>query len=167
MRPTSLLSILLTSLVLWAQPAPAARPKTPPAASTPVAASEARRAAIVKFCRKNKGRKVGDGQCWSLANEAFKATGARRVKGQLRVWGPEVNLRKESPRPGDILECDKTRFSDGSYTSGQHTAVIIEVYSRTMVRIAEQNMGGALRVSERNLDLSGVRSGRIFVYRPQ
>ena len=139
----------------------------PLAQSAEPAASDARRAAIVAFCRKNSGRKVGNGECWTLANEAFKATGAARPAGQLRVWGRKLDLRRESPLPGDILECDRTRFADGSWVPTQHTVVIMGVYSATHVRIAEQNYGGKKKVRERDLELSGIRGGTIAVYRPQ
>jgi hypothetical protein len=141
-----------------------ASPVSSPSSMTTV--SDSRRAAIVAFCRKNSGRKVGDGECWALANEAFKATGARRPQGQLRVWGRQLDLRRESPLPGDILECDGTRFSDGSYVSKQHTAVIIAVHSPGFVRIAEQNYAGKKKVRERDLEISGLRSGKIMIYRP-
>ena len=178
MNPTSILrSVLLPVLLLSALPACSEKLKTNtsmvpvPADAAPAAKSASssggRGKAIVAFCRKNSGRKVGDGQCWALANEAFKATGAQRVKGQTRVWGRQVNLRTESPQPGDILECDGTRFSDGSYTTSKHTAVIMHVHSPSQVRIAEQNFNNSKRIKERDLDISGIRSGRIYVYRPQ
>lgn len=118
------------------------------------------------FCQKNRGKKVGDGECWALANEAFKHIGAQRPAGQLRVWGRRLDLRRELPAPGDILECDRTKFSDGSYVSAQHTAVIMSVHSEACVRIAEQNFAGRKKVSERELKLSGIRGGSIAVYRP-
>ena len=159
MNPTSFIRILF---FLIASTAPLLAGKPAPAGT-----SDARRAAIVSFCHKNNGRKVGNGECWTLANEAFKATGAQRPKGQLRVWGRQLDLRRESPLPGDILECDRTRFSDGSYVPAQHTAVIIGIRSASLVRIAEQNHGGKKRVRERVLALSGVLSGKIYIYRPQ
>jgi hypothetical protein len=155
-------------LPLFALAAAAVAVASPVSSQAPITSvSDSRRASIVAFCRKNSGRKVGDGECWALANEAFKATGARRPQGQLRVWGRQLDLRRESPLPGDILECDGTRFSDGSYVSKQHTAVIIAVHSPGFVRIAEQNFAGKKKVRERNLEISGLRSGKIFIYRPQ
>jgi hypothetical protein len=171
MKPTSILRIVLPAFLLSALPGCADKPKAsaaPVAASSPTvspATSAARRRAIVTFCRKNAGRKVGNGECWTLANEAFKVAGARRPKGEVRVWGRRLDLKRESPQAGDILECDRTRFSDGSYVPTKHTAVIVGVHSSTLVRVAEQNYGGK-RVKERDLDLDGVRSGRIYVYRP-
>ncbi len=160
--------LLLLLLLLLTPPAGFAAPESKPKSSTAATSvSDSRRAAIVAYCRKHSGRKVGDGECWALANEAFKATGARRPNGQLRVWGRQLDLRRESPLPGDILECDKTRFADGSYTTSHHTAVIVAVHSPTRVRIAEQNFAGKKRVHERDLEIGGLRGGRIFIYRPQ
>jgi hypothetical protein len=165
MNPTRLAQVLFLTTILAAPvPSIAGREES---AGKDAPNSEARRAAIVVFCRKHKGRKVGNGECWTLANEAFKHTGATRPGGALRVWGRRLNLRRESPLPGDILECDRTRFSDGYYVPVQHTAVIIGVHSATRVRIAEQNVGGVRKVKERDVDLSGIRGGTIAVFRPQ
>lgn len=161
MSPTRLLPALLAFLILPVRPAFAGR-ETPSATS----ASDARRAALVSFCRKHRGRKVGTGDCWSLANEAFKAIGAQRPGRDYRVWGRRLDLRRESPLPGDILECDRTRFSDGSYVTQQHTAIIVGVQSATVVRIAEQNYGYKKKVTERDLALSPLRGGSIAIYRP-
>lgn len=154
---------ILIALLLSPLTSTAGNPKS----SATTSVSDARRAAIVAYCQQNKGKKVGDGECWALANEAFKSTGAQRPQGQLRVWGRQLDLRRESPLPGDILECDGTRFSDGSYVSTQHTAVIIGVQSPTLVRIAEQNFARKKKVLMRDLELSGIRRGTIAVYRPQ
>jgi hypothetical protein len=161
MKPTLLCALF--TLLVSALTCPAETPKS----AAPVSVSDARRAAIVSFCQKNRGRKVGNGECWTLANEAFKTTGAQRPKGQLRVWGRRLDLKRESPLPGDILECDRTRFADGSYVLAQHTAVIVGVQSATLVRIAEQNFAGKKKVLMRDLELSGLRGGSIAVYRPQ
>ncbi len=163
---------LLLSLVFLTvfPPGPAqvfAGPKKGAAADSTSSSSTARRAGIVAFCAKNRGKAVGNGECWTLANEAFKQVGAKRPDGELRVWGRMLNLKREAPAPGDILECDRTRFADGSYTPGNHTAVIIGTTStQGVVKIAEQNFAGKRKVTERLLDLNGVQSGRIFVYRP-
>jgi hypothetical protein len=122
--------------------------------------------AVAAFAQKNKGRRVGDGQCWALANEAFKACGLRRPEGQLRVWGREVKWRREPLQPGDIIEIKAARFSDGTYTPSSHTMIVVRPLDGTRTRIAEQNFAGKLRVTERDMDLAGLRSGSLFVYRP-
>ena len=167
MKPAHLIAFVLAALTgLPLSPLPAFAGRNPePAADS--ASSSTRRAGIVAFCRKNRNKKVGDGECWALANEAFKQTGARRPGREIRVWGRQINLRTESPLPGDILECDRTRFADGSYTTAQHTAVIMAPAGPGTFLIAEQNFAGKKKVKERVLDLRGVRSGSIAVYRPQ
>lgn len=130
------------------------------------AAVDASPHSLVKFCRAHRGKKVGDGECWALANEGFKATGRKRPGPDLRVWGQPVNWRREAILPGDILECEKTRFADGSTVPTKHTAVVIHVYGGPRVRIAEQNSAGRYYVTERDLDLGTVRSGRVALYRP-
>ena len=157
-----LLGTILMPLPSLAENRKSQTPAPAPSATT----AGARRAAIVAFCQKNRGKKVGNGECWTLANEAFKQCGARRPGGDLRVWGRSLNLKRETPLPGEILECDGTRFADGTYVPAKHTAVIVGVHSATLVRIAEQNVAGRKKVSERDLDLSGIRGGRIFIYRP-
>ncbi|MGY8639786.1 MAG: hypothetical protein ACKVJU_01685 [Verrucomicrobiales bacterium] len=43
---------------------------------------------IVAFVKTNKSKQVGNGKCWTLANEAFKASEAKRPVGKgLLVWG--------------------------------------------------------------------------------
>ncbi len=168
MRPTTLLTLpvlLLAAIATTPLPALAGNKKASPAVREPATATRAKGTAIVTFCTKNRGKKVGDGECWALANEAFKQTGARRPGSDTRVWGRRLNLKKESPQPGDILECEQTRFADGSYVPTKHTAVILGARG-LVVRLAEQNFAGKKKVTERDVDLNGVRSGRIFVYRP-
>ncbi len=154
---------LLLALLLSALPCLAGKSKSTAAPG----GSDARGTAIVAYCQKSRGKKIGNGECWTLANEAFKSTGAKRPEGQLRVWGRRLDLRRETPLPGDILECDRTRFADGSYVMAQHTAVIIGVQSATLVRIAEQNFSGKKKVTMRDLELGSIRGGSIAVYRPQ
>ena len=54
---------------------------------------------IVRFASSMIGKKVGNGQCWTLAAEALKAAGAEPPKGY--TFGDEIPL--EDLQPGDIL----------------------------------------------------------------
>lgn len=122
-------------------------------------------AAIVEFCRLNEGRKVGDGECWTLANEAFKATGKTRPGGASRIWGREVNYKSEGVRPGDIVEFENVLMPDGYRTGTHHTAIVAAGGSGD-ITIAEQNMAGARGVAFRPMNLKAKLQGRISVYRP-
>ncbi len=121
---------------------------------------------IVRFCRLNKGRQVGNGQCWSLPNEAFKAAGKSRPGSDLRVWGRMVNTSKEQIRSGDIVEFESASFSEGIVTGRNHTAVVIAEGPSDQFTVAEQNVNGMKIVSFREMSLKTLRSGKVTVYRP-
>ena len=121
---------------------------------------------MVEFCHLNKGRKVGDGQCWALANEAFKAAGKKRPGSDLRVWGRVVNPATESIQAGDIVEFESARFSEGVITGGNHTAVVVVGGSASKFTVAEQNFGGMHSVGFRQMSLTNLVFGKVVVYRP-
>jgi hypothetical protein len=121
---------------------------------------------IASFCISKNGQRVGDGECWTLANEAFKSAGASRPKGQSRVWGRVVNPARESLKPGDVIEFQNARFTDGNITGANHTVVVVKGGSREKFTIAEQNWGRK-NVRVRDMNLNTLRSGKATVYRPE
>ncbi|RYD18310.1 MAG: CHAP domain-containing protein [Verrucomicrobiaceae bacterium] len=124
---------------------------------------------LVEYCRVNDGRKVGDGQCWSLANEAFKATGKTRPGGSIRVWGSEVNYKSAGVQPGDILEFESATFVDGGrrFTTGPNHTAVVTSGGTGMITVAEQNFMGKKKVVHRQMQLRSPDSGKLRVYRPQ
>jgi hypothetical protein len=121
---------------------------------------------IAAYCVANKGRKVGNGECWTLANEAFKYAGAKRPGSDLRVWGRRVDPAKEGLKAGDVIEFQNARLSDNSYiTAANHTVVVVEGGPQSHFVIAEQNWGKKT-VRFHTLDLTKVSSGKVSVYRP-
>ncbi len=121
---------------------------------------------ITKFCKSKLGKQVGNGECWTLADEAFKACGLKRPGADMRVWGKIVDHKKEKLQPGDIVEFRSARFSDGGFTAPEHTAVVVKGGKRSIV-VAEQNWGGNKTVHERAMDLGGLVSGTLIIYRPE
>lgn len=132
-----------------------------------VNASAGSRAGIVEFCVSKKGRKVGDGECWALANEAMKSAGKSRPGSDMRAWGRLVNPAWESIQAGDILEFERARFSEGIITGSHHTAVVIRGGRAGNFTVAEQNFSGNKRVSFREMSLRTRVSGKVAVYRPE
>ena len=120
---------------------------------------------IVAFCKANLRKQVGNGECWTLANEAFKACGLRRPGSDLRVWGRLIDLETEDLEAGDIVEYQKVGFADGSRTGPFHTSVVVKGGTRGKAIIAEQNWGQKT-VRESPFDINDVVSGKIMVYRP-
>ena len=125
-------------------------------------------AAIVKWCKSQNGQQVGNGECWTLANEAFKNCGAKRPGGDLRGWGRKLDFPKEKPQPGDIVEYRKASFSNGSRTGEKHTAVVTGLGKKKgSLLISEQNWNGVKKVREVEFDPATLTSGEMMFYRPE
>ena len=120
---------------------------------------------ISAYCVKHVGQKVGNGECWTLADESFKSAGAVRPGSDMRVWGRVVNPARESLKPGDVVEFESARFSDGIITGSAHTAVVVSGGSPRQFSIAEQNWGKKT-VRIREMDLTKLVSGKVVVFRP-
>jgi hypothetical protein len=69
--------------------------------------------AFLKFAILSHGRKVGNGQCWTLAEQARKKTGTER-RGS-RDWGKKVDTKEVLP--GDVMEVDRGKAVG-------HTAIV-------------------------------------------
>ena len=124
-----------------------------------------RRGQIAEFCIKHYDMRVGDGECWTLANEAYKACGASRPDKQLRVWGRVVDFVKEPIEPGDVVEFRSARITGYGTTGAEHTAVVIRGGRRGKCKLAEQNWGGVKKVRNISVDLGELVSGEVTVYR--
>ncbi len=123
------------------------------------------RAKVVAYCRAQADRQVGDGECWALANEAFKACGLQRPGRHPRVWGRLIDLTKEKPLPGDIVEFRTARFPD-SITGPEHTAIVVATAAEGRIVVAEQNWCEIKKVSRREMDPAALISGELMFYRP-
>ncbi len=120
--------------------------------------------AIVSFAEENKGKKVGNGECWTLADEAYKSAKASRPGA--RVWGRIVDWENEEIQPGDILELESAKFSDGSKSGPNHTAIVISKGNDGSFSVHHQNWGRPGKiVSESHFDLTKLTSGKAMVYR--
>ena len=147
---------------------------------------------ILAFCRENLGKKIGNGQCGSLAAEALKNVGAPARGADWPgegdyVWGdPVAWLKAGSNGPkgakelahveaGDIIQFHKTRFSGldhsnwGAYRmqAQHHTAVVESVdLTHEAVTILHQNWNHHEVVRRQTLYLRGMTSGWLRIYRP-
>ena len=108
---------------------------------------------------------MGDGECWTLADEAFKACGLQRPGEDARVWGRLLDLKKEKIEAGDIVEYRAAKFSDGGSTGPEHTSVVVKGGRRERATIAEQNWGEKT-VREAPFDAGALVEGQVMVYRP-
>jgi len=121
---------------------------------------------LVAFCKSNLGKQVGNGECWTLADQAFKSCGLKRPDGESRVWGRLLDLKNEQIEAGDIVEYRNAKFSNGSRTGPFHTSVVVKGGRRGKATIAEQNWGDNKTVREAPFDAGDLVEGEVMVYRP-
>lgn len=114
---------------------------------------------IVSYPRRYRGQRVGDGECFTLADRALRGAGARSAAdyGQVApdvdyVWGTSVQLG--AVQAGDVIQFRNYRYdrevethhSNGSVTTEtefqerpHHTAIIESVGSGGEITVLEQN----------------------------
>lgn len=144
---------------------------------------------ILAYARRNRGQRVGNGECFTFADTALRTSGAKSAAdyGDVSpsadyVWGLGVTLA--SLEPGDVVQFRDYRYDreveishpDGSVETQEdfeerphHTAVVESVGANGAVTILEQNspVGSAVRrttlfFSNRD-DSSGGRKTKIRV----
>ena len=124
-------------------------------------------AKIVKFAEDHLGQQVGDGECWTLANEALIASGGKPADGF--VLGRELEP-DEPPLPGDIMQFKSVVLQDGFSTiylgEPDHTAIIEQVLGPQVYGVLEQNSGGRKTVAANRLDMTKMKSGTYKIFRP-
>ncbi len=160
---------------------------------TPTPASMA--TSIVGYARQRRGSKVGDGECYTLADQALTGAGAKSARdfGKVTptadyVWGTAVKL--SDLQPGDVIQ-----FRDYEYhrrveeASGKwrtesqkrphHTAIVESVDGGGAVTVLEQNAPKGSAVGRAQLFLADATSvdggttttvrvqGSFWFYRPQ
>ncbi len=124
---------------------------------------------IVGYARRNRGSRVGNGQCFTLVDRALRGADAKTASdfGTISadadyVWGTSVTLA--DLRPGDVIQfrdytyerVDVTTDSSGTTTDERaedrphHTAIVETVDGNGAVTVLEQNApeGSAVRRSQ-------------------
>lgn len=139
---------------------------------------------VVEFARGSLGRKVGDGECTSLAAEALRFAGVRREAGGS--WGDPVAQIRDA-RPGDILQFENATFvqrrarPDGvvvkwTLWTPHHTAVVAATAGRDRdfqmtllhqnVHLPGTNAAEGKVVQEWTLSPSEMKAGTVKAFRP-
>jgi hypothetical protein len=143
---------------------------------------------VLEYAREHLGKKVGNGQCTALADDALKAAGARgsshREPNADYTWGRRVESFKKV-LPGDVLQFRSAVFEGkralGSgqtlswrYEYPHHTAIVAEVRDKgRSVILLHQNVGppGASEekkqvVQQDTIRADSLKSGSVWIYRP-
>lgn len=113
---------------------------------------------IVSFARRQRGERVGDGQCFSFAERALRQAEAKSARdyGTITpdadyVWGTSVTLA--DLQPGDVIQfrnysyerhivierSDETVTREDAQDRPHHTAIVQSVDGNGAVTVWEQN----------------------------
>ncbi|KAF8538412.1 hypothetical protein BDD12DRAFT_885255 [Trichophaea hybrida] len=158
---------------------------------TPLSSSELQRMAskgaeIIAWCEARMGTQVGDGECWTLAFQALRATPGV-MESQQTSHGACI-LSHYTPTPPvesgvDIMAGDVLQFWNAKWTyerggwrkagDPDHTAVVIgshrELNGSWVCQVLEQNVGGVKNVVRGEYCIgknSGMQEGAVRVFRP-
>lgn len=118
---------------------------------------------IAQFAQEQFGKQVGNGECWTLANQAYKEAGVKRPGPGIRDWGRVIDWKEESPQPGDIVEMVNAKFPNGK-SGAQHTGVVVASKRRGVITVYHQNWGGK-KVRKHVFDLRALSGGTVTVLR--
>jgi hypothetical protein len=142
--------------------------------AAPAGAEETLNRKVVQFARARMGQQVGNGECWTLADQALRAAGAHRPgeRGYATyVFGRQIS--RPALQPGDIIQFEGVQFKhygpNGSWSSNafpHHTAVVAAVRG-TRITLLHQNVGGSRRVQTGVIDMNDFRRGTLRYFRPQ
>ncbi len=146
---------------------------------------------LIAFANDRMGRVEGNGECWTLVNNAFQNLGFNKPAA-IYAWGRVIE-QVSNARPGDIFQFRRFEVtitvdnSDGSGTTQteergnpRHTAILESIDANGLATFLECNVYGNRSVQRnrfhvRTADLetgpgqrTSVRaSGTVTVYRPQ
>lgn len=130
---------------------------------------------ITQFASTRMGQQVGDGECFTLVDQALRGAGARSAAsyGTITpeanyVWGRAITVGQA--QAGDVIQFSNYRYvkrvttkivrRDGSEEESfteveqsrpHHTAIVAIVEGQGAVTVLEQNVEGVRRVSGQGL----------------
>jgi hypothetical protein len=143
---------------------------------------------VCDYAREHLGKKVGNGQCTSLAVEALQSAGAARSSyrepNQDYVWGRPIKTFKEA-LPGDVLQfrdavfegkksLSRTRVMSWHAEYPHHTAIVAEVKENgRAIDVLHQNVGPSgtpvekMQIVQRDtIRVESLKKGNVWIYRP-
>ena len=146
--------------------------------------------AVLSACRGQIGRRVGNGQCTSLASNALAAAGAAGITRDFPaagdyVWGTLVTVVSAEAagvkgiptlaevRGGDIIQMRDVLLNGGTPTGGSyrmaanHHSAVVEAAdpARGTLTVLHQNWNGG-PVRRDVLNLGDLKRGWLRIYRP-
>ncbi|KAN0115104.1 hypothetical protein V8E51_004648 [Hyaloscypha variabilis] len=147
---------------------------------------------VAEWSESQMGNKVGNGECWTLANDALKAVAATcSSRGQEPCMAsqgvihgylmysyvpssantePQGKVRDTGVARGDVIQLYKAhfKFPDGGQAwagNPDHTAVITGVEPDGVLRVVQQNSGGKKIVQTGKYNMAHIVSGEVRIFR--
>ncbi len=144
---------------------------------------------VARWCESKMGKRVGNGECWTLAREAllaisdacekrgvepcFVTQGSRH--GQL-IYDYTASDSSRLPSMtqagvarGDIIQFHKAYFYKGGVHrqvgAPSHTSVVTENRGRGVIEVVEQNGAGGKVVSRGSFDFKAMKKGNVRIFR--
>lgn len=119
---------------------------------------------VLNFARNRIGHKVGDGECFALADQALRAAGAATAEnfGQVRpntnyVWSSQT-VTAGAARPGDIVQLRNFSIrQDVARPDGSSSWQTESRPHHTGIVVSSRTEGGIvfLTILEQNVDIGG------------
>jgi hypothetical protein len=125
---------------------------------------------VLAYAQAHLGKEVGNGECWTLVDEALKSAGADTSGDGRCEFGRSIALN--AVIPGDLLQFEKAHFEhrEGGRSSSQdmphHSAIVSSVEGRK-VTVLNQNVNGSRKVQYSSFNLDDLQRGSLQAYRPQ
>ncbi|KAE9379035.1 hypothetical protein N431DRAFT_327486 [Stipitochalara longipes BDJ] len=148
--------------------------------------------AVAEWSESQMGTQVGNGECWTLANNALKAIAAGCsshgqepcMASQGVVHGylmysyvpsstkpePQGKVKDAGVARGDVIQLYKAhfKFPDGGQAwagNPDHTAVITGVEPDSVLKVVQQNSGGKKIVQIGKYNMAHIVSGEVRIFR--
>ncbi len=118
---------------------------------------------LIEFATQRLGRVEGDGECWTLVNNAFQTLGFHKPS-QLYRWGERVQ-QLSNARPGDVFQFSNFRvmtrseddegYEESTQTRGapNHTAILESIDANGVATFLESNVNGDYAVQRNTFRL--------------
>lgn len=125
---------------------------------------------VLSFAKDHLHTQVGNGECWTLVDQALRAAGADTRGDAGYVFGATIPLSQVAP--GDVLQFENVHFkhvdAHSWYTQEfpHHTAIVASV-DGSKITLLNQNVNGDRTVQYTTIDMADFVDGTITAYHPQ
>ena len=122
---------------------------------------------ITEFVKQQEGKQIDRGECWDLAKAALDISNAKW--GTPYDFGTPYNFKKDSIFPGDIIQFENVVFKGELYSMSMphHTAIVMDIISPLVLRIAHQNFAGKRTVQFTEVNFNDLKKGKAQFFRPR